>query len=507
MSIVAPTGIDVPRFRTLLAQRLGLSFDDSQLGFLRHVLATRLESLRMTGDAYFQVVEGNASVEEIGAVARAVTVGETYFFRNIDQFHAFRDVALPDRMRARGAIRRLRVLSAGCASGEEPYTLAIIWKESVADPRWAIDITAVDVNPGPLARATRAHFSAWALRETPLETQRRWFNPGGSEVVLDASVRALVRFHAGNLMDSDLDVYQPNTWDVVFCRNVMMYFTPANAHALVARLERAIAPDGYLFLGHAETLRGLSSSLELRHTHGTFYYQRRPEGEQLEPPPLSLGVSSEPRVVEPLAPLAGDDSWVETIRKASERVRALADASAESRVEPHAAVASRWDLAPLLDLLRRELFDEALDHLRRAPPESADDPDLLLMSAVLLAHRAQLARAEEVCGRLLEIDACNAGAHYVLALCREGATDRCGAVEHDRVAAHLDPGFAMPRFHLGLLARRAGDRETAKHELGHALGLLQRDDASRVLLFGGGFSRSALIALCRAELVASGGQP
>jgi chemotaxis protein methyltransferase CheR len=94
-----------------------------------------------------------------------------------------------------------------------------------------------------------------------------------------------------------------------------------------------------------------------------------------------------------------------------------------------------------------------------------------------------------------------------LALCREGIGDRQGAVDHDQVAVYLDSAFAMPRLHLGLLARRGGDRQTAQRELEQALMLLQREDTSRLLLFGAGFSRKALITLCGAELVASGSRP
>jgi chemotaxis protein methyltransferase CheR len=112
--------------------------------------------------------------------------------------------------------------------------------------------------------------------------------------------------------------------------------------------------------------------------------------------------------------------------------------------------------------------------------------------------------AAETCRRLLAIDELNAGAHYVLALCRENAGDRAGAIEHDRIAAHLDPTFAMPRLHCGLLARRCGDRDTARRELTQALVLLKREDVSRVLLFGGGFHREALLALCQSAATESG---
>ena len=112
-----------------------------------------------------------------------------------------------------------------------------------------------------------------------------------------------------------------------------------------------------------------------------------------------------------------------------------------------------------------------------------------------------------MCERLLAIDELNAGAHYALALCREGDGDRQGAIDHDQVAIYLDGSFAMPRLHLGLVARKRGDLETARRELGQALVLLQREDAARLLLFGGGFGRDALVALCRAELAGCGGSP
>lgn len=144
--------------------------------------------------------------------------------------------------------------------------------------------------------------------------------------------------------------------------------------------------------------------------------------------------------------------------------------------------------------------------LEALPPESARDPDVLLLEAVLLADSGQHARAERACQALLELDELNAGAHYVLALCCEGRGDPDGAALHDRIAAFLDPGFAMPRLHLGLLSRRAGDRDGARHQLGAALDLLQREDSSRLLFFGGGFGRAALVALCRDALVACGGR-
>jgi chemotaxis protein methyltransferase CheR len=124
---------------------------------------------------------------------------------------------------------------------------------------------------------------------------------------------------------------------------------------------------------------------------------------------------------------------------------------------------------------------------------------------VLLTHAGDLPAAEALCRPLLALDDRDAGVHYLLALCREHEGDLAGAIENDRASTWRDPVFAMPHLHLGMLARRAGDPEEACRELQIALALLAREDARRILLFGGGFGREALEGLCRAELRACGG--
>jgi chemotaxis protein methyltransferase CheR len=125
---------------------------------------------------------------------------------------------------------------------------------------------------------------------------------------------------------------------------------------------------------------------------------------------------------------------------------------------------------------------------------------------VLLTNHGRLQESEEVCRRLLAVDELNAGAHYLMALCCEQGGDAGRAIEHGLTAIYLDPGFAMPHLHLGILAKRTGDDTSAQRELGQALVLLANEDASRILLFGGGFSRDALLQLCRTQLRAAGGQ-
>ena len=497
---------DVERFRSIVVRRLGLQFDDAKLGFLGEVLQRRLEMLKQSSNAYLQDLSEHASKGELSSLAQELTVTETYFFRNHEQFRALADVVLPERMEIQARSKNLRFLSAGCASGEEAYSIAIVARETVMDPSWRFSVRAVDLNPGALERAGRGRYSAWALRETPRDAQRKWFRADGSEMILEAAARAPVEFEEANLAEDNPALSEPGAYDAIYCRNVMMYFAPEQARALLARLARALAPGGYLFIGHAETLRGLSDEFHLRHTNGTFYYQRRDT--LAGPRTWSLPSSSMCSSLAPTAPSLPtfSNSWVNTIREASERVEALTTTHKLPGM-PCLLTQPRWDRAHALDLLRRERFSEALAYVREMSPESSAERDILLLEAMLLAHRHQIVEALECCQRLLLIDELNAAAHYAFALCRESLGDCADAMEHDRIAIYLDPAFAMPRLHLGLLARRAGDRDSARRELAQALALLKREDASRLLLFGGGFTREALLALCGAALLDCGGSP
>jgi chemotaxis protein methyltransferase CheR len=522
--VTAHGSTEAQRFRGWIAQRLGLNFDDTKLEFLADVLERRADKKGLAPRPYLDRLESADTDAELQALAPDLTVPETYFFRHIDQFHAFADVALPQAQSARGSIRKLKILSAGCASGEEPYSLAMLMRERGADLGWDVEIHAMDVNRLMLAKAARGIYSAWALRETPAETQRRWFKNIGKEFELDESIREAVTFHELNLAQDHAALWAPETYDMIFCRNVSMYFAPGAAQALVARITRSLAPGGHLFLGHAETLRGLSDEYHLCHTHGTFYYQRKsaqnrkldrtyeaprelvpPQGSSAQAAAASAPAAAPSTTAEPWT-----KTWLDTVQHASDRIQTLTE-------RPTAASALRGGLSRsgaadvgvqlrlALEFVKQERFADALELLGRLPATSEQDPDVLLLRAALLTHSGDLSAAERASARLLERDELNTGAHYLIALCRESAGDRRGAVEHDQAAIYLDAAFAMPRLHLGLMARRAGDRETARTELSHALVLLKREDASRLLLFGGGFGRDALIALCRAELDSAGG--
>ena len=476
MTAAAPTSADVARLGRLVERELGLRFDGAGLRNLERMLLRQLHARPPRSCAeYLDRLETHPD-REILALIADLTVGETYFLRHGEQFQALTRTALPDLLRRSNGSRPLRLLSAGCSTGEEAYSLAIALRES-GFGRDA-SILGIDVNPAALERARSGRYTNWSLRSVPMATQQRWFTIDGDDVVLDPTIRSAVRFERRNLAQDDPGLWLPETFDVIFCRNVVMYFTPTVMAEVIGRIARSLVPGGYLFLGSAETLTGLSDDFEIHESQGSFIYRR--------------------------AETTG------TARSARSRLPSL-KTLAKTKIPPPRIISPppapglTQTFHPVIDLLRRERFAEALATMDELPgPVESDDPEVLLLRAVLLTHSGRLRAAEQACRRLLEVDARSAGAHVLLAMCREGQEDLSAAVDHCRTAISFDPDFAMPHVHLGRLARRMGDRSVARRQYAQSTRLLPTETGHRILLFGGGFDRDALISLCRTQGAAVG---
>ncbi len=495
---------ELASFRATVTQRLGLRLDESKLDELKDVLSRRMEATNSSDVGSYLLLLGT-SLAELRAVVGNLTIPETYFFRIPDHFRVFQEVVLPERVRAQKSIRRLNVLSAGCASGEEPYTLAMLVQGRSDLAGWQVAIRGIDVNPAAIAKGKTGRYTAWSLREIDPKFKERCFRPQGRDFQLCESIRGMVSLEEGNLADARAPFWKPGMYDVIFFRNAFMYLSPEAGQSVLARMAESLAAGGYLFMGPAESLRGISHDFHLCHTHGTFYYQLRKGhagAASFSSPRLTpeTGTDNRPGFGTEIPP-AETGGWAETIRHATERIKSLSSLPEHSpKAVPVVPTDIPADLSIALELLRDERFEQALETLHALPAEAQTSPDVQVLRAALLANRGDLAKAEDACRSVLNIDELNAGAFYVMALCREQADDRPTAMEHDLTAIYLDPSFAMPHLHLGLLAKRSGELDLAVQELSQASLLLPREDDPRVLVYGGGFSRAALVELCRREL-------
>jgi chemotaxis protein methyltransferase CheR len=210
-------------------------------------------------------------------VTEAMTVNETFFFRDRAPFEGFRNAILPELLKMRAQRRRIRLWSAACSTGQEPYSLAMILDEEARRlAGWSVDIVATDIAESVLKRAREGVYSHFeAQRGVPMSHLVRYFTKRKDQWAINQNIKARVDFRQQNLMG---DFSHFGVFDVIFCRNVLIYFAPEQKRDVLARMARALAPDGYLVLGAAESVIGYSSEFR-PHGENRVILKRRAPGE------------------------------------------------------------------------------------------------------------------------------------------------------------------------------------------------------------------------------------
>lgn len=445
------------------------------------VMDSVAERLRARGcpdaPAYRRLLDdAHVRATETRALADRLTVNETYFLRESAQLDVIVETLVP-RLLARG-VSPVRVLSVGCATGEEPYGLALgLHRTGIA--REAVEILGLDVSPNVVANARRGHYSEWALRNVPGDLCARYFERERKGYRLIDEIRERVRFDVANVVSDDGHAWQSSGFHIAICRNLLIYLTPRAIERAVGRLAGVLAPGGALFLGHAETqLAGARFSVQ--EERGAFYFRLR---------------------AEPSAP-----AWSEPIERASSQVLEMAarlPPSAGRPTKPSSLPAPRHEaLEEVLELMQQERFEEALVRVEASASDSLSERAML--RAVILTNLGRTADAKQaVSARLARLPSC-ARSHYLLGVCRETLLEFEEARASYARAVELDPAFAMAGLRAGMLARRAGQLDAARRALTTALEHFPRQAARTLLLFGGGFTHDVLAALCRTELAALG---
>jgi chemotaxis protein methyltransferase CheR len=259
---------DFATIRDEVYRKLGLYFEDSKVYFIQKRIEKRMETLAVASfaDYGFLLRFGDKEGKEMQALANLITTNETYMFREFEQLQAFADHCLPMILKPREAAndRTLRIWSAGCSSGEEPYTLAIILKEVMHDFRsWEIKIKATDIDQVRLEMARRAVYEERSVHEIPPEYFDRHITrlPAGYFAVKPETAK-LVELEHLNLNDR-LAMRNMRQFDFIFCRNVLIYFDDASRKAVVDQFYNSLKPGGFIFLGHSESIGRISTAFKL----------------------------------------------------------------------------------------------------------------------------------------------------------------------------------------------------------------------------------------------------
>ncbi|HEV7920097.1 MAG TPA: protein-glutamate O-methyltransferase CheR [Thermoanaerobaculia bacterium] len=261
--------------REQIYKRTGMWFTDASKYLLQKRLSPRARELNFDSfQKYFYFLQYDPRAEsEFDHIYDLVTTNETYFFREPAQLTAFIEEIIPDLL-ARKAVKKIRVWSAGCSSGEEPYTLAMLLQEAGWYNQATFEIFASDINQQVLAKARKGLYRENAFRATTPELRERYFarQDDGAWRISD-EIRNRISFGRLNLYD-EARVSLLGHLDVVFCRNVIIYFDDASKRVVVSNFYNRLIDGGYLLLGHSESLISLSTQFKLRHLKNDMVYQK-----------------------------------------------------------------------------------------------------------------------------------------------------------------------------------------------------------------------------------------
>jgi len=320
-----------------VARFAGIQIPPAKRWYLEGRVRVRMRRIGVDSVArYVSLVKDEKGREELGQLVEALRIGETRFFRHGAQVTALRRVVIPDieARRVGSGQRQVRAWSAGCATGEEPYTVAMLLDEALPPSRgFRHEVLATDISEDALAVAEAGCFDAPSVKTVPPEMRARYFVADGDQWRVAERLRAMVRFERRNLQDP---VY-PRGFDLILCRNVLIYFDRAGRERVIDRLAESLVPGGYLFLGYSETLRGFESHFDVIRTDEGNLYRKQVPGAAVAAEPQSAGrLTREPEAARSQAHVFGVNTRSARPRSITQRGPALPPDDAPAHPPPSA---------------------------------------------------------------------------------------------------------------------------------------------------------------------------
>ena len=420
---------------------LGLIFPATRERALEHGIARVMSSVGERDPATLlgRLVRGDPAVRD--ALVIELTVGETYLFRDDHHFTYVRDVALPEAA-SRGGV--VRLWSAGCATGEEAWSLAIVAHEALGEAAAArVEVIGTDLNPAFLERARVGWYGRWSFRGVDPARRARWFRPERDGWAVGSELRSTVRFRRLNFLDVDAAEW-PVGVDVVLCRNVAIYFDQDTVVRVAGRLARSLREGGWFVPGPSDPL--LPGGLGLvALPGGPLVYQRR----SADAPVVAVPARETPVFAAPV-------------------VTARRHASATPPPPPRVA---------------------------SSQPRRVEPPDAVA-AARSLADRGDLAGATRLLNEALVLDGLNPALYLLRSSVRQASGDHGGACDDADRAVLIDRSLAFAHVLAASARARLGDAPAARRALRNARGLLERVRDDAVVPYSDGQGRGALLALC-----------
>lgn len=482
----------------LVRERTGIRILDHQLDTLRRTAAEgRARFGHASDEAYLEALrQARASAPEHEHLIAGITVGESYFFRDQAQMAFLRDIWLPALIarRRQADDLHLRVWSAGCADGQELYSIAMLLADLLPDlERWNLHLLGTDLNVTALARALRGRYSEWSLRATPEPARRRYFRQeNDGSWAISPVLRGHARYAYLNLREDSFPSMLSETvaLDLILCRNVFIYFDPAIVTQVMAKFHASLVPDGCLLLGASDLVDSTTlDGYTLHALENAFWLQRRDIQHDQRTTSLATTALATPSPAS-AAPAA----------RATTTQRPLAPTPAAATPRPSAPTAPAAGHDAIIRLLGLEAWQPAME-LIQAQRASGDDSALIWQfQAKVQANQGQAREALEACDASLARDATDKHSHYLRAMVLLELHRLPAAEEALRSTLYLDRNFVEAHYQLGLLQMRRGRHQAGLKSMRNALAIAERSVPERRLHDAAGRDHERMADILRHEL-------
>ncbi|MBI5278112.1 MAG: tetratricopeptide repeat protein [Burkholderiales bacterium] len=462
-----------PPLSEFVARRMGLHFPRERRDDLQRGLAGAAREFGLADAAACAdwLLAAPPSESQLQVLATHLTIGETYFFRDPQVLQALAGPILPELIRSRrGRQQRLRIWSAGCCSGEEPYSLAILVHEALPDLRdWQVTITATDINPRFLNKAAAGVYGEWSFRDAPAGLKERYFErTADGRYAIARRIKRMVSFSHLNLAQ---DAYPSlaggtNAMDIIFCRNVLMYFTPPQARTAIGKLHHALVEGGWLVASPSEASQAMFPEFATVNFPGAILYRK-----------CAASAVGEPNWMLPPVEKPGYDAPPEY--------------PAQPALPP--AQPSRPSIATAERLYQAGRYAEAVDQLAPFIAGTGSLPRAFSLLARSLANLGRLDEGLAWCERWVGADKLDPAGHYLRAIVLLERGEPESARLSLQRALYIEPDFVLAHFALGGLARSRGNAVEAGRHFANALLLLGRHPPDESLPESDGLTARRLI--------------
>lgn len=266
------------KWRGYIYDLCGIYFQDNKKYLLESRLLKRIRFLKLNSyDEYYNYLKFRSNGNELKYLYEVITINETYFFRNQPQLDALVKFIIPDILNTPGRLNKnkIRIWSAASSSGEEAYSIAIMFNELIKPkfPNVQLEIVGTDINYSVVETARKGIFKEYSIRNAPAYFLKKYFRKEENSYILNPEIKSMVKFNTLNLSDSN-GMRMMRSFDVIFCANVLIYFDLKSKIKVVTNLYDSLNKNGYLFIGYSETLHGVSKAFKLMSYPKTIGYKK-----------------------------------------------------------------------------------------------------------------------------------------------------------------------------------------------------------------------------------------